>query len=160
MLIVRGTPSAASGGRAGDQVSRRLDRSRRTVPITPALVAMFRLHRADQAAERLHAGDQWRDNGLVFATEFGLHRSTRATFCEPSRSPPTRPRGMGGIGVPHASALSRRQRGSRPGCTSRPSASTRSGTRRSIAVTGDTRPHESDDTARAAVDGWSGVLGL
>ena len=30
----------------------------------------------------------------------------------------------------------------------------------SIAVTGDIYGHTSDDTARAAVDGWSGVLGL
>ncbi len=30
----------------------------------------------------------------------------------------------------------------------------------SIAVTGDVYGHTSDDTARAAVDGWSGALGL
>jgi integrase len=30
----------------------------------------------------------------------------------------------------------------------------------SIAITGDIYGHTSDDTARAAVDGWSGVLGL
>ena len=30
----------------------------------------------------------------------------------------------------------------------------------SIAITGDVYGHTSDDTARAAVDGWSGVLGL
>jgi site-specific recombinase XerD len=30
----------------------------------------------------------------------------------------------------------------------------------SISVTGDIYGHTSDDTARAAVDGWSGVLGL
>jgi len=30
----------------------------------------------------------------------------------------------------------------------------------SIAITGDVYGHTSDDTARAAVEGWSGVLGL
>ena len=30
----------------------------------------------------------------------------------------------------------------------------------SIAITGDVYGHTSDDTARAAVDGWSGALGL
>jgi len=30
----------------------------------------------------------------------------------------------------------------------------------SIAITGDIYGHTSDHTARAAVDGWSGVLGL
>jgi hypothetical protein len=32
---------------------------------------MLRSHRKQQAAERLHAGNQWRDSGFVFATEFG-----------------------------------------------------------------------------------------
>jgi integrase len=30
----------------------------------------------------------------------------------------------------------------------------------SIAITGDVYGHTSDDTARAAVDGWTGALGL
>ena len=30
----------------------------------------------------------------------------------------------------------------------------------STSITGDIYGHTSDDTARAAVDGWSGVLGL
>jgi integrase len=30
----------------------------------------------------------------------------------------------------------------------------------SVSITGDVYGHPSDDTARAAVDGWSGVLGL
>jgi integrase len=30
----------------------------------------------------------------------------------------------------------------------------------SIAITGDVYGHTSDDTARSAVDGWSGALGL
>ena len=30
----------------------------------------------------------------------------------------------------------------------------------SVAITGDVYGHTTDDTARAAVDGWSGVLGL
>jgi integrase len=30
----------------------------------------------------------------------------------------------------------------------------------SIAITGDVYGHTSDDTARAAVDGWTGSLGL
>ena len=37
----------------------------------PAVVAMLRKHRTEQKAERLRAGDQWTDSGLVFTTEFG-----------------------------------------------------------------------------------------
>jgi hypothetical protein len=46
-------------------------RSRRTVPLSPAVVAMLRAHRATQLAERLYAGNQWTDSGLVFKREFG-----------------------------------------------------------------------------------------
>jgi integrase len=47
------------------------DRSRRTVPLPPAVVAMLRKHRTEQKAERLRAANQWTDSGLVFTTEFG-----------------------------------------------------------------------------------------
>ena len=47
------------------------DRSRRTVPLSPAVVAMLRRHRTAQKADRLRAGNQWSDSGLVFTTERG-----------------------------------------------------------------------------------------
>jgi integrase len=47
------------------------DRSRRTVPLSPAVVAMLRKHRTEQKAERLRAGNQWQETGLVFTTELG-----------------------------------------------------------------------------------------
>ncbi|HET7072852.1 MAG TPA: tyrosine-type recombinase/integrase [Mycobacterium sp.] len=47
------------------------ERSRRTVPLSAPIVALLKVQRAAQAAERLHTGDQWTDNGLVFTTEFG-----------------------------------------------------------------------------------------
>ena len=37
------------------------DRSRRTVPLSPAVVAMLRKHRTEQKAERLRAGNQWQE---------------------------------------------------------------------------------------------------
>ena len=54
------------------------DRARRTIPLSPAVVAMLRRHRTEQTAQRLRAGNQWADSGLVFTTSLG-HRSTRAT---------------------------------------------------------------------------------
>ena len=47
------------------------DRARRPVPLSPAVVAMLRRHRTEQKAERLRAGNQWTDSGLVFTTELG-----------------------------------------------------------------------------------------
>jgi integrase len=44
------------------------ERSRRTVPLSPAVVAMLRKHKPSQAAEKLRAANQWQDWGLVFTT--------------------------------------------------------------------------------------------
>ena len=46
-------------------------RARRTVPLSPTVVALLRKHRTEQKAERLLAGNQWQDSGLVFTTETG-----------------------------------------------------------------------------------------
>ena len=65
---------AATIGRIGDRLvisEPKTDRARRTVPLSPAVVAMLRRHRTEQKAERLRAGDQWTETGLVFTTELG-----------------------------------------------------------------------------------------
>jgi antitoxin FitA len=41
------------------------------VPLSPAVVELLRKNKAAQAAERLKAGNQWTDRGLVFTTELG-----------------------------------------------------------------------------------------
>jgi integrase len=75
VLAVRGTL-----GRVGGKLiitEPKTERSRRSMPIAAPLVAMLRAHRADQDAERLAAGDQWQDHGLVFASEFGTPADPR-----------------------------------------------------------------------------------
>lgn len=46
-------------------------RSRRTVPMPAVCTAELRRHRAGQGVERLQAGDDWRNLGLVFASTRG-----------------------------------------------------------------------------------------
>lgn len=46
-------------------------RSRRTLALPERCVEVLRRHRASQAAERLAAGADWRESGLVFATARG-----------------------------------------------------------------------------------------
>ena len=46
-------------------------RSRRVVSLSPAMVRLLTEQRAEQAAERLRAGNIWENSGFVFATEFG-----------------------------------------------------------------------------------------
>lgn len=45
--------------------------SKRTVALSEPMIELLRRHKAQQAAERLHAGSQWRDHGFVFTTLFG-----------------------------------------------------------------------------------------
>ncbi len=95
------------------------DRARRTVPLSPAVVAMLRKHRTAQKAERLRAANQWQDSGLVFTTELGgpgrpaqpaaRHRGCRAGGRR-SRVSGCTPCGT-----------RRRWHGSNRACTSRPS---------------------------------------
>lgn len=51
--------------------------AKRTLHLSPALVAMLKDHRKRQAQERLRAGNQWRQTGLVFTTEFGTRVDAR-----------------------------------------------------------------------------------
>ena len=46
-------------------------RAPRTMPLSPAVVAILRRHRVKQKAERLRAANQCQDSDLVFTTEFG-----------------------------------------------------------------------------------------
>jgi len=82
-------------------------RSRRTVPLSPAVVALLRKHRAAQAAEKLRAGNQWRDSGLVFTDEFGGPIDPRNLLRALSRSP--RKRRRRGRGGSHATPQCRRR---------------------------------------------------
>lgn len=69
VLTVRGTLGRVEGKLVISEP--KTDRSRRSVPIAAPLVAMLREHRMTQEIEKQAAGDQWTDEELVFATEFG-----------------------------------------------------------------------------------------
>ena len=63
---------ASSGRRTRLVVSElKTPKSRRTLSLTPELVARFRQHRARQAEAQMAAGPLWRDHGLIFASEIG-----------------------------------------------------------------------------------------
>lgn len=53
------------------------DAAKRTLHLSPALVAMLKRHRKEQAQERLRAGNLWQQSGLVFTTEFGTRVNPR-----------------------------------------------------------------------------------
>ncbi len=130
-------------------------RSRRTVPLSPAVVAMLRGHKKAQTAERLRAGDQWQNAGLVFTTELGGPVDPRNLLrvVEAAASSV----GVEGVGVHtlrHSAAVGWLEAGVHIKAVADLLGHS------SIAITGDVYGHTSDDTARAAVEGWSGALGL
>jgi integrase len=131
------------------------ERSRRTVPLSPAVVAMLRKHKAAQAAEKLRAANQWRDSGLVFTNEFGGPVDPRNLLRVIETA--AKAAGVEHIGVHtlrHSAAVGWLESGVHIKAVADLLGHS------SIAITGDIYGHTSEDTARAAVDGWSGVLGI
>jgi integrase len=131
------------------------ERSRRTVPLSSAVVAMLRKHKAAQAAERLRAGNQWADSGLVFATELGgpvdPRNVLRTMEIAASKA------GFEHVGVHtlrHSAAVAWLEAGVHIKAVADLLGHS------SISITGDIYGHTSDDTARAAIDGLAVRLGF
>ncbi|HEY6595107.1 MAG TPA: tyrosine-type recombinase/integrase [Asanoa sp.] len=65
-------PAQRSGRRTRLVVSElKTRRSRRNLYLTPQVVELLRRHQAQQADERLAAGEGWQDHGLIFPSEVG-----------------------------------------------------------------------------------------
>jgi integrase len=153
VLAVRGTL-----GRVGGKLiisEPKTDRSRRSVPIAPPLVAMLRAHHITQQAEREAAGNQWTDHGLVFATEFGTAVDPRNVLRTIQIA--AQKAGMADVVVHtlrHSAAVAWMESGVHIKAVADLLGHS------SIAVTGDVYGHTSEDTARAAVDGLADQLGI
>ncbi|WP_145013228.1 tyrosine-type recombinase/integrase [Mycobacterium marseillense] len=130
-------------------------RSRRTVPLSPAVVALLRKQKVAQAAERLRAANQWQDSGLVFTTELGGPVDPRNLLRVLEVA--AKAAGVEGIGVHtlrHSAAVAWLESGVHIKAVSDLLGHS------SIAITGDVYGHTSDSTARAAIDSLAGQLGL
>lgn len=145
-------------GRIGDRLvisEPKSERARRTVPLSPAVVAMPRRHRTAQKAERLRAANQWQDRGLVFTTPLGAPVDPR-NFLRVMEAA-AKAAGVDCDDV-HALRHSAAVRWLESGVHIKAVADLLGHS--SIAITGDIYGHTSDDTARAAVDGLARRLGL
>lgn len=147
----------ATIGRIGGQLvisAPKTERSRRTVPLSPAVVELLRKHRAAQAAERLRAGNQWQDSGLVFTTELGRPVDPRNLL----RVVETAAKAAGVETdlhtIRHSAAVAWLEAGVHIKAVADLLGHS------SVAITGDIYGHTSDDTARAAVEKLSAGLGL
>jgi integrase len=130
-------------------------RSRRTVPLNAAVVAMLRKHKAGQAAERLRAANQWQNSGLVFTTELGGPVDPRNLLrVVEVASKAAKIDGVGVHTLRHSAAVAWLESGVHIKAVADLLGHS------SIAITGDVYGHTSDDTARAAIDALAGRLGL
>jgi integrase len=130
-------------------------RSRRTLPLSPAMVSLLKAQRATQAEERLRAGELWTDSGLVFTDEFGAPVNPRAVLRAVQRSA-TRAE-VAGVTVHtlrHSAAVAWLEAGVHIKAVADLLGHS------SIAITGDIYGHASDAATRSAVDGLSEALGL
>jgi integrase len=149
---------AATIGRVGDRLlitEPKTERSRRSVPLNPAVVAMLRRHATTQKEDRLRAGSEWVDSGLVFTNEFGGPVEPRNLLRVIEVA--SKAAGVEGIGVHtlrHSAAVAWLEAGVHIKAVADLLGHS------SIAITGDVYGHSSEDTARAAVDGLAGRPGL
>jgi len=148
---------AATLGRVGDRLvisEPKTDRARRTVPLSPSVVAMLRKHRTAQKAERLRAANLWQDSGLLFTTELGGPVDPRNLLRVIEVAAAAA--GVDDVGVHtlrHSVAVGWLEAGVHIKAVADMLGHS------SISITGDVYGHTSDDTARAAIDGLSGQLG-
>jgi integrase len=131
------------------------DRSRRTIPLSPAIVALLRRHRVTQLEERMRAANQWAETGLVFTTELGSVVEPRNLLRVVEAA--AKRIGLDGVGahtLRHSAATAWLEAGVHIKQVSDLLGHS------SVAITGDVYGHGSDQSARAAVDGLSGALGF
>lgn len=130
-------------------------RSRRTVPLSPAVVTMLKAHRKTQLEDRLRAGNQWTETGLVFTTELGTTVEPRNLLRAIEVA--AKKAGVDEIGVHtlrHSAAVGWLEAGVHIKAVADLLGHS------SIAITGDVYGHTSNDVARAAVVALDARLGL
>ncbi|MBU3751427.1 MAG: site-specific integrase [Mycobacterium sp.] len=149
---------AATLGRVGGELTitePKTTRSRRTVPLSPAVVKVLKAQRAGQAAEQLKAGDQWQNSGLVFTNEFGGPVDPRNLLRTIEIA--AKKAEIENVGVHtlrHSAAVAWLEAGVHIKAVADLLGHS------SIAVTGDIYGHSTDAMARAAIDSLSSALGL
>ena len=149
---------AATISRVGDRLlitEPKSPRSRRTMPLSPPIVALLKAQRVMQAAERLHASEEWTDSGLVFTTEFGTPVEPRnILWTIETAAAKAKIKGVGVHTLRHSAAVAWLEAGVHIKAVADLLGHS------SIAITGDIYGHTSDATTRAAIDGLSDTLGI
>jgi integrase len=127
----------------------------RTIPLSPGVVAMLKKHRTAQKEDRLRAGNQWTDTGLIFTTEMGTAVDPRNLLrVVQNAAKSAKLSNVGTHTLRHSAATAWLESGIHIKAVSDLLGHS------SISITGDVYGHTSNDTARAAVEGLDALLGL
>ncbi|MGV9673553.1 tyrosine-type recombinase/integrase [Gordonia sp. NPDC003504] len=129
-------------------------RSRRRVPLLPNVVAELRTHRTKQKTERLAAGDQWVQTGMVFTTEFGTMVDPRNMLrVVEVAAKAAKLEDVGAHTLRHSAAVALLEGGVNIKAVADILGHS------SVAITGDVYGHTTDDSARAAIATLGSALG-
>jgi integrase len=152
------TKTVAGSGKTLRLEDVKSERSRRTLPLSDAAMAVIKAHRKALVADQLKAGDKWQKSGdgMVFRTGLGTLVDTRNLLRVVEKAADDAGLGERGIGMHtlrHAAAVGWLEAGVHIKAVSDLLGHS------SIAITGDIYGHTSDDTARSAVDALTTALG-
>ena len=152
-MRVRGTLSRSGGALIVTEP--KTAKSRRTLPLSPAVVSILKAHRKAQRLERIHAGSEWTETGHVFTTESGKPVEPRNLFR--SLIVAAEQVGLEGVGLHtlrHSAATAWLENGINLKAVSDLLGHA------DIRVAADCYGHVTESTSRAAMDGLSDALGL
>jgi integrase len=131
------------------------EKSRRTLPLSPAMIALLRRHRASQRADQLRAGSEWAASGHVFTSQHGTPLEPRAVLRALATA--AKAAGLTGANVHtlrHSAATGWIENG-----VSLKAVSEALG-HSSIAITGDVYAHVSEQATREAMTLLSDAIGV
>ena len=130
-------------------------KSRRTLPLSPALIARLKWQQGTQARERKRAANKWHQTGFVFTTETGRPVDGRDIYRTiQTAAKKAELKGVGIHTLRHSAATVMLENGVNLKAVSDLLGHS------SIAITGDVYAHVSEKTARDAMETLSDAIGF
>lgn len=152
-LSIRGTLARVDGALTVSEP--KTERSRRVLPLSPAVSRLLEAHRRAQRVERMRAANIWTETGHVFTTETGKPVDPRNVFrALQAAAKKAKLEGIGLHTLRHSAATAMLENGVNLKAVSAFLGHS------SIAITGDIYGHVTDDAARAAANALADAIGM
>lgn len=152
-LSIRGTLARVDGALTVSEP--KTERSRRVLPLSPAVSRLLEAHRRSQRVERMRAANIWTETGHVFTTETGRPVDPRNVFrALQVAAKKVKIEGIGLHTLRHSAATAMLENGVNLKAVSAFLGHS------SIAITGDIYGHVTDDASRAAANALADAIGM